>query len=164
MALDAFLKISTIDGESTKKGFEKQIELESFSWAVHQTTTMHSGTTGGSAGKAIVNDISFSKKVDKTSPILLQNCLMGTHYKEIILSLRKVTGGVQMPFLIFTMNDCILSSYSTGGSHHSEELSESMSINFARIKMEYVVQDAKGQATGKTTASWDITTGTKIGA
>lgn len=162
MALDAFLKISTIDGESTKKGFEKQIELESFSWAVHQTATTHSGTSGGSAGKAVVNDISFSKKVDKTSPTLLQNVLIGTHYKEIILTLRKVTGGKQLPFLIFTMNDCILSSYSTGGSHHSEELSENMSINFARIKMEYQVQKADGTPDGKTTASWDITTGEKI--
>lgn len=162
MALEAFLKVAGIDGESTKKGFEKQIELEHFAWTVSQNATMHSGTTGGSSGKATVTDISFGKKLDKSSPSLLQGCLKGTHYKEVILTLRKVTGDVQMPFLIYTMNDCIFSLYSTSGGPHSEELIESMAINFARIKMEYAVQDARGVKAGNNTATWDITTGAPI--
>lgn len=163
MAIEAFLKVDGIEGESVKKGFEKQIEIEGFSFGATQTATMHSGTTGGGAGKANVQDIHFQKKVDKTSPILLQNCMIGTHYKQILLTLRKVTGGVQLPFLIFTMEDALFASYQTSGSQHSEELAESMSINFGRIKMEYVVQDSRGNAAGKTTASWDINKGEKIG-
>lgn len=164
MAIDAFMKIEgpVIEGESQKKGFEKQIEIDSFGIAAHQTATMHSGSSGGGAGKGHLQDIMFSKRVDKCSPTLLQNCLIGTHYDKITMTLRKVTGGVQLPFLIYTMEQAIFSSYSTSGSQHSEELLENMSINFARFTMEYNVQDAKGAGAGKNTASWDMTTGEKV--
>jgi type VI secretion system secreted protein Hcp len=162
MTIDAFLKITGVEGESRKKDFEKQIEFQSFSWSVSQTTTTHGGSSGGTAGKAHVNDITFMKTLDKTSPTLLQNCMKGVHHKEIIMTFRKTTGDVQMPFLIYTMNDCVLSSYSISASDGSPEMYESMSINFARIKMEYVEQDKSGVKAGANTATWDLTTGTPI--
>jgi type VI secretion system secreted protein Hcp len=88
--------------------------------------------------------------------------MLGTHYDKITLTLRKVTGGVQLPFLLFVMEEAIFSHYQTSGSEASEELHENMAINFARISMEYQVQGAKGAGVGKTTASWDINKGEKI--
>lgn len=162
MTIDAFLKITGVEGESNKKGFEKQIEFQSFSWGVSQTATTHGGSSGGTAGKAHVNDINFMKTLDKSSPTLLQNCMKGLSHKEIVMTFRKTTGDVQMPFLIYTMTDCILSSYSISASDNSPEMYESMTINFATIKMEYVSQDKTGVKAGANTATWDITTGAAI--
>ncbi len=159
MAVNAFLDISGVEGESIQKGYEKKIEVQSFHWGASQSATTHMGTGGGS-GKANVQDISFSKFLDKTSPILLQGLLIGTHYDQIVLTLRKVTGATQLNYLVFTMNDCLFSSYSTGaGMGGDDQIIENMSVNFARIKMEYTLQDAKGNPAGKTNASWDIPKG-----
>ena len=49
MAVDMFLKLGTIKGESAdKKGQEFEIELISWSWGMNQSATTHSGTGGGS--------------------------------------------------------------------------------------------------------------------
>ena len=162
MAVNAFLDIDGVEGESQQKGYEKKIELLSFHWGASQSATTHMGTGSGS-GKANIQDISFSKNLDKTSPILLQNLLQGTHFKKIVLSLRKVTGATQLPYLVFTMEDAILSTYSTGaGMGGDDQIIENLSINFGRIKMEYTLQDSKGNAAGKTTASWDIPKGVTV--
>lgn len=159
MAVNAFLDIVGVEGESIQKGYEKKIEIQSFHWGASQSATTHMGTGGGS-GKANVQDISFSKYLDKTSPILLAALLIGTHYDQVVLTLRKVTGAVQLNYLVFTMNDCILSSYSTGaGTGGDDQIMENLTLNFARIKMEYTMQDSKGNPAGKTNASWDIPKG-----
>lgn len=162
MTIDAFLKITDVDGESNKKGFEKQTEFQAFSWSVSQTATTHGGSMGGTAGKAHVQDITFMKTLDKTSPTLLQNCMKGVHHKEIVMTFRKTTGDVQLPFLIYTMTDCVLSNYSISASNGSPEMLETMTINFARIKMEYVAQDKTGVKAGSNTATWDLITGAPI--
>lgn len=162
MSVDAFLDIDGVEGESAIKGFEKKIQILDYSWGASQSATGHMGTGSGS-GKANVQDIQFSKLLDKTTPILLQNLLQGKHYKKIILTLRKVTGATQMPFVIFTMEDAMMTSYSTGaGMNSDDQVREHLSINFARIRMEYTLQDSKGAAIGKTTASWDVSKGAPI--
>jgi type VI secretion system secreted protein Hcp len=162
MAIDAFLDIDGVEGESAIKGFEKKIQILDFSWGATQSATGHMGTGSGS-GKANVQDIQFSKYLDKTTPTLLQDLLKGKHYKRIILTLRKVTGDVQLNYCVFTMEDAMMTSYSTGaGLGGDDQVREHLSINFARIRMEYTLQDSKGAAIGKNTASWDVSKGTTI--
>ena len=153
--IDAFLKISGVEGETSKKGFEKQIEISSFNWGVSQTTTAHGGSSGGTAGKAHVQDISFTKTIDKSSPTMIQGCMKG-------MTFRKTTGDVQMPYLIYTLTDCVLSSYSISASNGSEEMHEHFALNFTSIKMEYVVQEKGGTKGGQNTATWDVTTNAPI--
>ncbi|MEO7986135.1 MAG: type VI secretion system tube protein Hcp, partial [Gemmatimonadales bacterium] len=51
MAFDAFLKIDGVDGESTRKGFEKQTEIFSYSFGASNPSTVGSGGGGGGGGK-----------------------------------------------------------------------------------------------------------------
>ena len=51
MAVDMFLKISGIDGESTDHKHKDEIEVFSWSWGVSQTGSTGGG--GGGAGKAV---------------------------------------------------------------------------------------------------------------
>lgn len=160
--IEGFLKITGVEGESKKAGFEKQIEFSSFGFGVSQTATAHGGSSGGTAGKAHVQDINFTKTLDKSSPTLLQNCMKGLSHKEVVMTFRKTTGDVQMPYLIYTMTDCVISNYHISASEGQEQMFESMTLNFTTIKMEYVVQEKTGVKGGANTATWDVTTGKPI--
>lgn len=162
MALEGFLDIDGVEGESIKKGYEKKIEIMDFSWGATQSGTSQKGTGSGS-GMANVQDFSFSKYLDKTSPILFQALLIGTHFKSVKYTMRKVTGAAQLPYFTIIFEDLIVSSYQTGaGMGGDDQVHERLSLNFARFKLEFQVQNAQGGMLGKTTASWDIPKGTPV--
>ena len=58
MAVDVFLKIGDIKGESKDSKHKGEIDVLSWSWGVSQTGTMGIGG-GGGAGKANFSDLSF---------------------------------------------------------------------------------------------------------
>lgn len=162
MAVDAFLKIDAIEGESIIKGYEKQIAIESYSFGMSNNVTFAAGSGGGGAGKANIQDIHFTKLMDKTSPALMQALMVGTHIKSIVLTLRKTTGAVQLDYFSITLEDCCLSSYQSGASAGGDSVMEQVSVGFARIKIAYKVQDAKGATVSTANASWDIQKGAKV--
>ena len=91
MAVDMHMKIDTIPGPSEIKGFEGQIQLESFSWNMQQVTSFGS-SSGGGAGKVNMGDMTFVHSVDKATPKLMVACCTGAHLKEAILTCRKAGG------------------------------------------------------------------------
>jgi type VI secretion system secreted protein Hcp len=113
---------------------------------------------GGGAGKVSMQDFSFTKYVDKASPKLFEALATGKHLKEVKLTLR---GSSQVEYLTITLTDVLVSSYSTGGSSSEDRPTESVSLNFAKIKMSYVEQDASGRAGAATEFGWDLKANTK---
>ncbi len=88
MAVDYFLKIDGIQGESQDKTHKNEIEIESFSWGATQTgTASHGGGMG--AGRVSVQDFKFVMQVNKASPKLFLVCAQGEHIKNAILTCRK---------------------------------------------------------------------------
>jgi hypothetical protein len=73
MAVDAFLKLGDLKGESPVKGYEDQIQVLSWSWGMSQTGTTHMGT-GGGAGKVNVQDMAVTHYVDTASPNIIKAC------------------------------------------------------------------------------------------
>ena len=73
---DFFLKIDTIDGESTKDGHKGEIEIESWSWGEANSGTHGSGG-GGGAGKVAMQDMHFTVTYGKASPKLFLACATG---------------------------------------------------------------------------------------
>jgi len=157
-AVDYFLKIEGVEGESTDKTHGKEIDVLSWSWGASQSGSMAMGG-GGGAGKVSMQDFSFTKSVDKSSPKLFEALATGKHLKEVKLTLR---GSSQVEYLTITLSDVMVSSYSTGGSSGDDRPTESVSLNFAKIKMSYVEQDASGRAGAATEFGWDLKANTKI--
>jgi type VI secretion system secreted protein Hcp len=55
------------------------------------------------------------------------------------------------------MTECLITAVSTGGSGGEDRLTENVTINFAKIKFEYVEQDATGKPkTPSKTMTYDI--------
>ena len=88
MAVDYFLKLDGIDGESADSKNKGQIDLQSFSWGEAQTGT-HGAGGGGGAGKVQMQDFHFVMKNNKASPKLMLACANGEHIKKGVLTCRK---------------------------------------------------------------------------
>src|SRR5436190_13630096 len=138
-AVDYFLKIDSIEGESGDHKHKNEIQLESWSWGETQSGT-HASGGGGGAGKVSMQDFHFVMKVNKASPKLALACATGEHIKKATLTCRKA-GKEQQEFLKVTLSDLLVSSYQTGGSAHGDILPvDQISMNYAKVEWEYKEQ------------------------
>ena len=153
MAVDYFLKIDGIQGESQDKTHKNEIEIESFSWGAAQTgTASHGGGMG--AGRVSVQDFNFMMQVNKASPKLFLACAQGEHIKNAVLTCRKA-GKEQQEFLKVSFTDLMVSSYQTGGG---EAPMDAIALNFSKMEMEYKEQKADGSLGGAIKAHYDMKT------
>lgn len=154
MAVDIFLKIEGIDGESKDSAHTDEIDVLAWSWGMSQSGTFHVGG-GGGAGKANFQDLSFTHYHDKASPNLKLYCANGKHIPEAKLTVRKA-GENPLEYIIITMKKCMITSVSSGGSGGEDRLTENATINFAEVKEEYMVQQDDGSGSAGPEFGWNI--------
>lgn len=155
MALDMFLNLEgEIEGESKDKAHKGEIDLLAWSWGMSNAGSFHMGGGGGS-GKANFQDISGTKWVDKASPILALYCANGDHFKKGVLTVRKA-GKTPLEYLIITMENILITSYSTGGSGGEDKLTENFSMNFEKVEVKYTEQKDTGDAGKVKEFKWNI--------
>jgi type VI secretion system secreted protein Hcp len=142
-AVDYFLKIDGIPGESNDSKHKNEIELESWSWSEINEGT-HEGGGGGGAGKVDMADFEFKMKVNKASPKLFLACATGDHIKEALLTCRKA-GKEQQEYLKIKFSELLISSYQTGGSKADVVPTDAIKFNFAKIEFNYAPQKADGK-------------------
>jgi type VI secretion system secreted protein Hcp len=160
-AVDYFLKIDGVDGESQADKHKGDIQLESWSWGVTNSGSAAEGGGGGS-GKSVFQDFHFVMRVNKATPKLQLACATGEHLPKATLVCRKA-GGEQQEFLKITLEDLIVSSYQTGGSGGSDVIPmDQISLNFAKINVEYREQNEKGAVGSPIKAGYNIKTAKKI--
>jgi len=140
MAVDVFLKLGDVKGESKDSKHAGEIDVLSWSWGLSQTGTMSFGG-GGGAGKANFSDLNFMHALDKASPVLMTKCATGEHFKEATLVSRKAGKG-QQEYLIVKMKEVFITSVQPSGS--SEHPMESVSLVFGHIDLEYKPQKDDG--------------------
>ena len=141
MAADIFAKIGDIKGESIDAKHKDEVEVLSWSWGVSQSGSVDRG--GGGAGKTSFNDLNFTHRVDRASPVLLSACATGSHIKDATITVRKAGQG-QQEFLIIKMSDVIVTSVNPSGSGDTAALAESVALQFAKVSLEYKPQKADG--------------------
>jgi type VI secretion system secreted protein Hcp len=153
MAVDYFLKIDGIPGESQDDKHKGEIDVASWSWGESQTGTMSAGG-GGGAGKVDMQDFHFVMTVNKATPKLILACAGGDHIKKAVLTCRKA-GKTQQEFLIYTFSDLLVSSYQTGGGKGDVIPIEQVSLNYSKMEIEYKAQKPDGSLDGGIKAGWD---------
>ena len=154
MAMDMFMKLSGIKGESRDKSHKEEIDVLAWSWGMSNSGTAHIGG-GAGAGKANFQDISFTKYIDLSSPKLMLHCANGGHIDEAVLTIRKA-GTNPLEYIVITMKECMITSLSTGGSGGEDRLTENVTINFAQVAVAYKAQNAQGGAAGGDDFKWNI--------
>lgn len=154
MASDLFIKIGDIKGESLDDKHKDEVDVLAWSWGVSQSGSMHGGG-GGGTGKANFSDINFTHHVDKASPNLLKACATGEHLKEAKLTVRKA-GKTPQEFLIVTMSDVIVTNVLPSGNGGDGGMVENVSLQFAKVDLEYKPQKADGSLDAGIHFKWDI--------
>jgi len=139
VATDIFAKLGDIKGESIDSKHKDEIEVLSWSWGV--TNPVSLAGSGAGTGKAHFHDLSFTHKIDKASPVLMQACATGVHLKEATITHRKAGKG-QQEFLVIKMNDVIITALADADSGDSS--TETVSLAFAKINVEYKPQKPDG--------------------
>ena len=155
MAVDMFIKIGDLKGESKDDKHKGEIDVLAWSWGVSNSGDTHSGG-GGGAGKANVQDLSFTKYMDKASPNLVQYCASGKHFPKAELIVRKA-GDKPLEYWKMTLEDVLITAVSTGGSGGEDKLTENITLNFAKFKVKYQPQASDGGPDGgEIEGGWNI--------
>ncbi len=154
MAVDFFLKLDGIDGESADHKHKGSIHIESFSWGMSQTGA-HGTGGGGGAGKVHVHDIHVTKHVDKSSPALMLHCCNGKHIGKGLITCRKA-GEKPVEYLKIKLEDILISGVQSAGHGGGDSLSENVTLNFGKFHVEYLEQDAKGAGKPGGEMGWDV--------
>ena len=158
-AIDYFLKLDGISGESKDSKHKGEIEVLSFSFGENQSGSGAGG--GGGAGKVQMSDFSFTARISKASPQLFLHCAQGKHIKQAFLTARKA-GGSQQEYLKIKLNDVLVSSYALGGSEAEVEPHDVFSLKFVKISYDYAPQKADGSLDAPVHGGWDLKKNVKI--
>jgi type VI secretion system secreted protein Hcp len=152
VAVDAFLKIEGVDGESLQSKHVDWINVLSYSFGIAHIG-LGGGGSGGAAGRAEASDFSFMHAYDKASPVLFTKCAQGAHIPSAQLDV--VTAGKeQLTFLTAKFENVFISSVQPSGS--SEHPTESVSFAFDTVSLLYRRQDPAGGPVEEVEGGWDF--------
>ena len=160
MAVDMFLKLEGIKGEAKDEKHEGEIDVLAWSWGMSQSGTSHMGG-GSGAGKVNIQDISVTKYVDKGSAALMMHCATGKHITNGMLFVRKA-GEKPLEYIKIKIEDIMVSAVSTGGSGGEDRLTENVTLNFSKFKVEYQEQKADGSGVPGGEFGYDIKKNVKL--
>jgi type VI secretion system secreted protein Hcp len=157
MAIDIFLKIDGIPGESTDSQHRDEIDILSYAWGESQPEAA-AGGSGTSAGRVTMQDFHFTKRVSKASPRLFLACANGARIRNAILTVRR-SGANPVEFLKWTLTDVTVACFQTAASVPSGELpTDQVSLRFTKIETEYARIKADGSLDAPVREGWDVMT------
>jgi type VI secretion system secreted protein Hcp len=145
----SFLKIDGVQGESTDARHPGEIDIETFH--IKATNTAGTAGGGGGAGKVAFSQAEFTKSYDASSPQLLQKVANGAHIESVQFSFRR-GGNAGDGFLVYTLDDVVVSSYEQGGDTGTSPLLEHVGLTFSKITVSYTPVAGPPLVT----AGWDV--------
>ncbi|WP_273852508.1 Hcp family type VI secretion system effector [Serratia bockelmannii] len=154
MAMDMFLKVEGINGESKNANHKQWIDVFSFNWGARQPGNMAVGG-GGGAGKVNFRDLTVQALIDKATPALLKYCSAGKHLAKVQLSLCKA-GGQEVEYTHITLEDVLVTHTDFIGVEHGSTLGIEYSFQAGKVSMEYWEQAKQGNKGASVQMGWDI--------
>lgn len=157
MAIDVYLQIDGIKGESADSKHQGWIECESVNWSVHQPRSATASTAGGHTAERVeLSEVTFTKLSDLSSPILLQTCAMGKTIPKATFEFFRADGsGDRVKYYEVELENVLIAhvapSVSSGAMMH-----EGVNLKFSKVKWKYSQQKIGGGAGGNTAGGWDL--------
>jgi type VI secretion system secreted protein Hcp len=140
MAVDYFLKLDGIQGESQDDKHKNEIQILSWSWGASNTSSV-SGTGGSGAGKADLSDVSMMLNFDKSTPKFFKSVCAGSHIPTGSFTAVK-SGTDGKPYLKIDFKEIFVTSVQMSAA--GEVPAVSLSFSYDEIKIDYSAQDEKG--------------------
>lgn len=158
MAIDVYLQIDGIKGESMDDKHKDWIEVTGVHWGVHQPRSATASTGGGhTAERAELSEISFMKLSDLSTPILLQTCAMGKTLTKAKLEFFRADGnGARVKYFDIELENVLIGMVKPHLGGDNSYLSENFNLKYSKIKWKYTQQKLSGGSGGNTAGGWDL--------
>lgn len=159
MAIDVYLQIDGIKGESMDDKHKDWIECLSVNWGISQPRSATASTSGGHTAERVeMQEITFSKLADLASPILMQTCAMGKTIPKAKFEFLRADGqGLPVKYFEIDLEHILIGSIYPQ-IDPGTFLSEQVGLKFSKIKWKYTQQKISGGAAGSTVGGWDLAT------
>lgn len=161
--MSGYLQVGDIKGESTDDGHKDWINLLSVSNNI--TRPMGAGASGSTRHRssATFGDVVCVKEVDASTPKLQEAIADGTNFPKVEIHLcTSSEGGKRIPYLMWELKNCRVTSYSVSGSTDgAAPPTEQVSFNFEEVKVTYDKLGKDNKSQGKLDYSWKIEEGVK---
>jgi type VI secretion system secreted protein Hcp len=162
---DVFMQLTDDDGnvvpaENQVEGFpgdQGWFGLDAYNIGIANTITFQTAAgAGAQVGKAHFTDLTVTKKVDKTSPILFKTAASGSHFQKVKIVIRKSSADAisSEGYLTYELGEVYVSKVQWSGSG-GDFPQENITLNFASLKVSYRPQDTKGQLLDPITATFN---------
>jgi type VI secretion system secreted protein Hcp len=145
MATDAFLELDGVEGESTRTGFEGQIELTSFSMGGHNPAA---------SGKVNLTPFTFTKESDKSTPGIFNALVTGKRFPKAKVTLHKAGGDEAVDFLVYEFEKVFIQDMSCSGGLDADPV-ENVSMSYGKVTLTYTPMTGTGAKGSPMVMSWD---------
>jgi len=158
MAIDVYLQIDGIKGESQDDKHKDWIEVTGIHWGIHQPRSATASTGGGHTAERVeISEISFSKLADLSSPILAQTCAMGRTIPKAKVEFFRADGdGARVKYFEIELENVLIGMVNPHLGGDDSYLSETINLKFSKIKWKYSQQRIGGGGGGNTAGGWDL--------
>lgn len=158
MAIDAYLQLGDIKGESADSAHKGWIECMTVNWHITQPKSATASTAGGhTAERAELSDIAFNKLCDLSSPLLAQYCAMGKTIPKARFEFFRADGnGERVKYYEIELEHVLIGHVGQGVA--AGGMTDNVGLKFAKAKWKYTQQKIAGGAGGNTAGGWDLTT------
>jgi type VI secretion system secreted protein Hcp len=159
MAIDVYLQIDGIKGESQDSAHQGWIEVTSAQWGVLQPKSATASTAGGhTAERCEHRSITVTKLADLSSPQLMQTCSAGkTIPKAKLEFMRADSDGKPVKYYEIELENVLIGSVNQA-AHEGGMLQDSVALKFSKVRWKYTQQKIGGGAGGNTAGGWDLAT------
>lgn len=157
MAIDVYLQIDGIKGESNDSKHLGWIECASAKWGISQPRSATASTGGGhTAERCEHGEVIITKLADLSSPILLQTCSSGKTIPKAKLEFIRADGnGERVKYFEIELENVLIGGVMPS-IHEGEFLSEYVGLKYSKVKWKYTQQAIAGGARGNTAGGWDL--------
>ncbi len=130
-------------------------EIEDFSFDIEQTLNIGSQSTGAGAGKVTFNPFSITRKIDKSSPTLFSMACSGTPFEEVVLGLRKSSGGTTTGRVYLVFRFKLVAVKTISWAYDDESPKETVTFEYGGLQIHYSQQEASGKMKAQISGGWN---------
>ncbi len=137
LSSEIFIKFpNDIKGETSQAGHVDEVPASGVQWEVRRAVELSAGSR--QTGRASFSDVIVTKEFDSASNDLAKACFLASALDEIVITYRKDAGDESLDYLVYTLNDCLISSYSVVAEDGRPK--ESLTISYIKLKSKYKKQ------------------------
>jgi len=156
-AADTFIKLADFKGDATFKGHEGEVNVLSWGWSASQTRNAASGMA---SGRAIPGDLTITKTVDGTTPLLVEAVMTGKTLPSATLTVVNAAGDRTATSVKIVLTGVNVTSVSVAPAGSTGNLPvEQITLAYATLEYSVTPADRAGRPGATVTYKYDARAG-----